>query len=56
MLLEYCELGLMRDWLIEYRNKVNDELIMEFCKLVYGIVKGMECLVIKGVRINCLLM
>lgn len=50
MLLEYCELGPMRDWLVEHRNKVNDELITEFCKLVQGIAKGMECLAIKGVR------
>eukprot|EP00105_Crassostrea_gigas_P015186 XP_011432106.1 PREDICTED: uncharacterized protein LOC105331553 [Crassostrea gigas] len=49
MLLEYCELGPMRDWLIEHRNKVNDELITEFCKLVQGIAKGMECLAIKGI-------
>ncbi|XP_061191568.1 uncharacterized protein LOC133199715 [Saccostrea echinata] len=49
MLLEYCELGQMREWLIDQRNKVNDDLITDFCKMVQGIAKGMEALAIKGI-------
>lgn len=44
MLLEYCELGQLREWLIDHRNKVTDELITDFCKMVHGIAKGMEAL------------
>ena len=50
MLMEYCELGQMREWLIDNRNKVNDDLITDFCKMVLGIAEGMETLSIKGVR------
>ncbi|XP_062589685.1 uncharacterized protein LOC134251302 isoform X1 [Saccostrea cucullata] len=49
MLLEYCELGQMREWLIDQRNKVNDDLITDFCKMIQGIAKGMEALAIKGI-------
>nr|XP_022316762.1 uncharacterized protein LOC111120331 [Crassostrea virginica] len=49
MLMEYCELGQMREWLIDNRNKVNDDLITDFCKMVLGIAKGMETLSIKGI-------
>jgi hypothetical protein len=49
MLLEYCELGQLREWLIEHRNKVTDDLITDFCKMVHGVSKGMEALEQKGV-------
>lgn len=43
MLFGYCKLEQMRDWLIEQKKKVNDDLISDFCRLIQGIAKEMEC-------------
>ncbi|XP_062589647.1 uncharacterized protein LOC134251279 [Saccostrea cucullata] len=49
MLLEYCELGQLKEWLIGQKDKINDDMITSLCKIVHGIAKGMEALAIKGI-------
>ena len=52
MLLEYCETGTMKDWLVDNRTRVNDDIIERLFRFSYDIARGMEFLASKDVNIT----
>lgn len=54
MVLEYCEEGNLRDWLLKKKDKIGDEMIEQLFQIVFGVATGMEYLASKKVvNINC---
>lgn len=53
MILEYCEKGQLRDWLLQQKNTTSEDTIEQLFRIVYGISKGMFHLESKQVH-KCL--
>ena len=49
MILEYCEEGNLRDWLLNKKDKVGDEIVERLYQMVFGVATGMEYLSSKKV-------
>lgn len=49
MVLEYCQNGQLRDWLVQQKNKSTEETVELLYRISYGISKGMYYLEIKKV-------
>lgn len=49
MVLEYCQNGQLRDWLLQQKNKSTEETVELLYRISYGISKGMYYLEIKKV-------
>ena len=49
LVLEYCENGPMRDWLLTQKRRVTDDVIERFYRLTLDVSKGMEYLSSKKV-------
>lgn len=49
MVLEYCEEGNLRDWLLKKKDKIGDEMIEQLFQIVFGVATGMEYLASKQV-------
>jgi hypothetical protein len=49
MIYEYCENGVLRDYLVERKNNVSVEFKGNLFRFGLGIAKGMEFLAGKGV-------
>lgn len=47
MVLEYCQNGQLRDWLLQQKNKSTEETVELLYRISYGISKGMYYLEIK---------
>eukprot|EP00105_Crassostrea_gigas_P033200 XP_011456474.1 PREDICTED: uncharacterized protein LOC105348641 [Crassostrea gigas] len=41
MILEYCEKGQLRDWLMQQKNSTSEDTIEQLYRIIYGISKGM---------------
>lgn len=41
MILELCEKGQLRDWLLQQQNGTTDDTIEQLCRIIYGISRGM---------------
>lgn len=55
MVLEYCQNGQLRDWLLQQKNKSTEETVELLYRISYGISKGMYYLEIKKVfDITCI--
>ena len=50
MLLEYCEGGPMKDWLVDNKTRVNDDVIERLFRFAYDIARGMQFLASKEVN------
>lgn len=50
MILEYCEKGQLRDWLLQQQNSLTDDTVELLYRIVYGISKGMFYLETKKVQ------
>lgn len=50
MLLEYCENGTMKDWLIDRQSAVSDDVIENLFRFSYDITRGMAYLASKEVQ------
>ena len=51
MLLEICEGGTMRDWLVNMQTQVTDDTMEKLFRYAYDIARGMEYLAEKQVNI-----
>lgn len=51
MILEYCEKGQLRDWLMQQKNTTSEDTIEQLYRIIYGISKGMCHLEAKKVYI-----
>ncbi|CAG2241822.1 Mast/stem cell growth factor receptor kita,Tyrosine-protein kinase transforming protein kit,Mast/stem cell growth factor receptor Kit,Vascular endothelial growth factor receptor 2,Tyrosine-protein kinase receptor Tie-1,Vascular endothelial growth factor receptor kdr-like,Vascular endothelial growth factor receptor 3,Platelet-derived growth factor receptor alpha,Vascular endothelial growth factor receptor 1 [Mytilus edulis] len=49
MVLEYCEEGNLRDWLLKKKDKIGDEMIEQLFQIVFGVATGMEYLASKQI-------
>ncbi|XP_071137082.1 uncharacterized protein [Mytilus edulis] len=49
MVLEYCEEGNLRDWLLKKKDKIGDEMIEQLFQIVFGVATGMEYLASKKI-------
>lgn len=49
MVLEYCQNGQLRDWLLQQKNISTEETVELLYRISYGISKGMYYLEIKKV-------
>lgn len=56
MILEYCEEGNLRDWLLRKKDKISDDTIEKLFQMIFGVALGMEYLASKKVDISiCLI-
>ncbi|XP_067649446.1 ephrin type-A receptor 5-like [Haliotis asinina] len=49
MVLEYCEIGPMKLWLVQQKGTVNDEVLDRMFQLAHGVVQGMAYLARVGI-------
>ncbi|XP_046566023.1 ephrin type-A receptor 3-like [Haliotis rubra] len=49
MVLEYCEMGPMRPWLVQQKGSVSDDVLERMFQMAHGVVQGMAYLARVGI-------